>query len=407
VRGEGRGATAIKVNANSITVFSCINATETNANITISDLTIQSPKTGTVGISFTLCDETSVSRVMFAGCAQNTVIDRGKMHQITDIIVTGYSTNPMGSFRIWSSSDTDYVYNVTMNSVLFYNSATGMNTVTDPAALYIRRGVGCYFHHFCANDLLDGTTGNPTFIILENDSQGCKFSDIVGVYMYIGVIVRQGAGVAIVPNATEFDNVDIDQPTNTAISIINAKYLTWNGGMITARGGFTGINPIVLGSGCTYAIFNGVTVAGFTSGSAGSGFFFNGASFVTVTNCIIDQAFNAFVFSSGTNQKIFNCVLTNCTNKLSGTAAVAGNFYAQNNGFNPLTVSNPSMPATGTVTTNNTGVRCSVHVTGGTVGIIFINGINTGLLSGTFDLSPGETIQINYSVAPTWVWVGH
>ena len=407
VTGQGRGTTRIKVNATNVTVFSCINATATQVNITIEKLQIQSAVAGTVGVKFTLCNMTAIHNMIFAGCAQNIVIDRGKVHQISDIVITGFGTNPMGSNRIWSSVDTDYVYNCNMQDVVYHNTATGANTASDPAMLYVRRGVSCYFHHFCADDLIDGTTGNPTFIMLENDSQGCKFSDMIGVYCYIGVVVQQGSGVAVVPNATEFDNVDIDQPTNTAISIIAAKYLTWNGGMITARGGFQGINPIVLGSGASYLIFNGLTVSGFNSGSAGVGFFFNGCTYVTIYNCVIDQAFNGVVFSSGNHIKLFGNTFTNCTNKYSGSYNTAGNFYAHNDGFNPLTVTGPGVPASGTPVTNTLGVRCTVTVYGGTVGIIFVNSVNTGLTSGSFDLAPGETIQINYSAAPSWAWIGH
>lgn len=407
VSGQGRGSTAILVNANSVVVFSSIQATSTNVNISICDLSILSPKTGTVGVKFTLCNKTLVRNMEFAGCAQNIAIDRGKIHQISNIVVTGYATNPFGTFRIWSSVDTDYVYNVNMHDVLGYNSATGMNTVTDPAFLYVRRGVACYFHHFRTDDMIDGTTGNPVFLIVENDCQGCKFSDMIGVYCYIGVLVQQGTGVSVVPNAIEFDNFDIDQPTLSAYSINQCKYLTINGGMITARGGFQGINPVVFGSGASNIVFNGVTISGFNSGSAGSGIFFNGATYVVVSNCLIDQAFNAFVFSSGSHQRIFNCILTACTNKYSGSYNTAGNIYANNDGFNPLAVVGPTLPASGTIITNTLGVACSVQVFGGTVTGISINGVSTGLTTGSFYINAGDTIQVFYSATPSWNWIGH
>lgn len=69
-------------------------------------------------------------------------------------------------------------------------------------------------------------------------------------------------------------------------------------------------------------------------------------------------------------------------------------------------ITTPPMPASGSQVINNTGVLVTVYVSGGTVSSVVVNGVTTGLTSGTFVLKPNEGIVINYSSAPTWAWVG-
>jgi hypothetical protein len=44
----------------------------------------------------------------------------------------------------------------------------------------------------------------------------------------------------------------------------------------------------------------------------------------------------------------------------------------------------------------------SVTITGGTVTVIAVNGVVTGLTTGTFTIPPGGSITVTYSVAPTF-----
>lgn len=65
----------------------------------------------------------------------------------------------------------------------------------------------------------------------------------------------------------------------------------------------------------------------------------------------------------------------------------------------------PTLPASGVVYTNINN-PAMVYVTGGTVTQISVNGVATGLTSGSFFLRANtDTIKITYSVAPTWVWI--
>lgn len=66
----------------------------------------------------------------------------------------------------------------------------------------------------------------------------------------------------------------------------------------------------------------------------------------------------------------------------------------------------PSVPAASTTYTNPFSFAATVYITGGTGVTVSINGVSTGLSSGTFRLPMDATINLGaYSVAPTWTWV--
>jgi hypothetical protein len=46
----------------------------------------------------------------------------------------------------------------------------------------------------------------------------------------------------------------------------------------------------------------------------------------------------------------------------------------------------------------------TIHVSGGAVTVISIDGTATGLTSGSFRLVPGQAIAITYTAAPAWSW---
>lgn len=65
----------------------------------------------------------------------------------------------------------------------------------------------------------------------------------------------------------------------------------------------------------------------------------------------------------------------------------------------------PTLPASTVALKNPYLQDCLVYVSAGTVTVIAINGVTTGLTSGTFLVEANQTINITYSSAPTWVWV--
>ncbi len=90
----------------------------------------------------------------------------------------------------------------------------------------------------------------------------------------------------------------------------------------------------------------------------------------------------------------------------SGNATVAGTIKPSTLATGVISVAQPAVPASTVALANPTGVDCVVYVAGGTVTVVAINGVATGLTSGAFYVSAGATITLTYSVAPTWVWVG-
>lgn len=70
-----------------------------------------------------------------------------------------------------------------------------------------------------------------------------------------------------------------------------------------------------------------------------------------------------------------------------------------------LALTAPTMPASTVALKNPFLQDCLVYVSGGTVTAIVINGVTTGLTSGTFLVEANQTIAITQSAAPTWVWV--
>jgi hypothetical protein len=77
-------------------------------------------------------------------------------------------------------------------------------------------------------------------------------------------------------------------------------------------------------------------------------------------------------------------------------------------GFNPVgALGPPAVPASTVACPNPYVVDCDVYITGGDVTVIEIDGVATGLITGSFFVKAGSSITITYNPgAPTWVWYG-
>lgn len=65
----------------------------------------------------------------------------------------------------------------------------------------------------------------------------------------------------------------------------------------------------------------------------------------------------------------------------------------------------PSLAASTVAMANTSGFPVTAHVSSGTVTVIKVDGVTTGLTSGSFRLKRGSTLSITYSVAPTLAWI--
>jgi hypothetical protein len=61
-----------------------------------------------------------------------------------------------------------------------------------------------------------------------------------------------------------------------------------------------------------------------------------------------------------------------------------------------------TLAATTVASLNPNPVARSITITSGTVTAIAVNGVSTGLTTGTFTVPPGGSITVTYSVAPTF-----
>lgn len=65
----------------------------------------------------------------------------------------------------------------------------------------------------------------------------------------------------------------------------------------------------------------------------------------------------------------------------------------------------PALAASTVVMTNTSGFSVTTHISSGTVTVVKVDGVTTGLTSGSFRLKRGSTLSITYSVAPTLAWI--
>ena len=65
----------------------------------------------------------------------------------------------------------------------------------------------------------------------------------------------------------------------------------------------------------------------------------------------------------------------------------------------------PAIPASTVAVTNDSDDTMWVEVTAGTVTVVKVDDVTIGArTSGMFLVRPGSSIELTYSVAPTWQW---
>jgi hypothetical protein len=79
-----------------------------------------------------------------------------------------------------------------------------------------------------------------------------------------------------------------------------------------------------------------------------------------------------------------------------------------NAGYNPVgSLGPPAFPGSNTALVNPYNVDATIFITGGSVTVVKIGTVTTGLTSGQFFLPAGQSITLTYSSAPTWIWIGN
>lgn len=401
IQGAGIGQTIIAPNSAGIVIFSLIKTVSSYVNVSFSNFQINCGSTATVdGIYLTLCQTTAIQNVGFYGCVNNFILDRGRFHTITDCLSSGTSTLRAGRIKIWSSSDTDYIGQVNLQNYIVENIGNG----TQDNNIYIRRCIASLFSKINCNDVTTGA--GSVFILLENDCQGCKFTDCIFAKANYGVVVATGSGVAVPPSFCTFTSVDIDQAVSNAYWFQQSNYCQIIGGNVTASGVSTSISAILFGSGDQFITIVGQAVNGY-SGINGIGYQLNGSAYITlignqIINCTSGIGFGA----TPTYITAIGNYFASCTNPFTGSPGQTGNYIVNNDGLSLTSISpTPAVPATTVAVTNNYGAPATVFIVGGTGTAVVISGKTCPYLSTGYRVLPNQTISITYSSAPTWTWI--
>jgi uncharacterized protein (DUF362 family) len=71
------------------------------------------------------------------------------------------------------------------------------------------------------------------------------------------------------------------------------------------------------------------------------------------------------------------------------------------------TVTTPSVPTSTTAVTNTTGYTVAIYVEGGTVTVVDVGGVATGIAASPFVVivPNGQTVAMTYTGSPTWKWM--
>lgn len=402
--GAGIYASFIVPATNGQTVFSRINGALTVASISIQDLGIEcATTTGVTGVAFTLASNTNMLNVSFGGCSRNFDIDRGNLHNITGCVSRGNASLKAGSFRVWSSSDSDYVYDVQITNYQIRN--TGNGVTGSPAVCYFRRAIGSVLAGLHCNDANAG--GAVTLVLFENDCQGCRLSGGIVGSSNIAVQFSIGAGVVVAPSFCTVENFEFDQSVTQGVQANAGNWIRIANCNFTASAVGTGIAAVYLNSairvtvsGC---IFNGYNTVNGTAISVAAT-----STDVLINDNLVEDCVKG-VWPTATTPsglRVLNNIFKNVTTPLNNFPLTGGTGNRiQGNSGAAVGATTPGVPASTVAVTNVTGHQMRVNIAGGTVTVISIGGQATGLITPcSLMLNPDETIAITYTVAPTWVW---
>jgi hypothetical protein len=344
LRGSGNYTSLILPSTSGQTVFTLTFGVLNYANIEIFGLQILSNSgvsdNTQTGITCVLCNGLKIHDMVFTGLLHNVILDRGYDSSIVNVISQGLGGTPnhkAGNLQIYSSVDTDHIFNTVVTNYHVYNNGTGVNG----PLLYLRRAVVTLVTSFVNNDASVG--GSVDGIVMENDCQGVKLTGVTIAAPNSGIILQTGSGVNVPPSFITISSIDIDQAQSLvgAINIANGQYITIQGGNITSSGISTTGNGIrIAGGGATpptaFVNISGMNVNGY-NGAGGSGIIMAG------------------------NLNHVNIVGNTVTTNTSGVGIVAGgsdfiNISGNNLSGNTLGLNATAITGTHNVFTGNLGV---------------------------------------------------
>lgn len=155
-----------------------------------------------------------------------------------------------------------------------------------------------------------------------------------------------------------------------------------------------------------------------------TGFLLNGTTRARLVDCVASKNVAGVNVTGVTALRIIGGSYTDNTTGISVASVAdaaqtriqgAPNFANNTNNFNVVggagayagegAAFTPAVPATGVGFTNNYLFDSAVVLTGGSWGFVTVDGVNINQTSGRIFVRAGSTIVLNYSVAPTWIWL--
>lgn len=253
----------------------------------------------TNGIVMRFAQFIRISQITFTGLNYSASFDRCRTVSISDSISRGSPALKAGTLRLYSSSETDYCFDVTVTNYTTFNVGNG---TANGHAIIVNRGVAVLIAGFILNDGHVG--GDIHGIGFYGDCQGCKVSDSIMCTGTSGVYFSRDIYTAntLSPTFCTISNVDIDQARTGGIWFNAANWITINGGNYTASGANPAGTGIRIEIGASRITLNGLTIHGFTSGHgvlAGSG-----VSHLTVAACQIEDCATGIGIVPGSSQYV-------------------------------------------------------------------------------------------------------
>jgi hypothetical protein len=244
-----------------------------------------------------------------------------------------------------------------------------------------------------------GGTSGGTGILTNNHEHINVIDTVIDWFHQAG-----GIGIKIQNSASRFTNVRFDECDTSAHVYFSSSNVFdschFDRGItrfVNLQGGKS--NRFI---GNTFSTFSGVGSKNIMDVSDAG----NEAN--VISSNVVEQGvgWTNFVVEVGGTGTPANQYIANETAGL-GITQVSG-VFRDNHGYNPVGSLTPpaANPVSNTVYANTQGVDATVCISGGTVTVIKIGGVTTGLTSGAFRVPAEQTITVTQSVNPSWTWFG-
>lgn len=234
-------------------------------NVDISSLEINSRGlASTSGIVMSLAQYVRISQVTFTGCDFSISLDRCRTVAISDSVSRGHTLIKGGTLRLFSSTATQYCFDVTVSN---YTTSNIGNGTANGHAIIVNRGVAVLISGFVLNDGHGG--GDIRGVGFYGDCQGCQVTHSLIAAGTAGIVFSTdiyNTTNTVPPSFCTISNVDVDQPQTAGVWIYRGNWITLNGGSYTASGVNTAASGVLV-QGTSRITMTALTIHGFSTGN--------------------------------------------------------------------------------------------------------------------------------------------